>query len=959
MTIPIRDTFAPSGTGNYPLVRDENLGGSFRTVATINDRDTILSNLRKEGMLVFVVSDGKTYQLAHDMVTWNIYAGSAGAAPNVILPADPSPIVMHEIYVRTTGSDITGDGSLAHPYRTMVRALLDVPLFIRQTIYVIDITGITESLPNVNWNLPPFETDGSRYEDLAPAFPTFWSYTALTIRATPVILQTISAAHMVSWTPDPVTGLLTLKTDLALAPGALAGKIAFCQNSPDPWAVASNTATDIEFCNGATITPGSTLYICDPGATIQQTDAASDYPAVTVAGGNPLLTVMGVNFVHANVGAQSLYVQTGQQPSFRGCTIQGVSITQQVPANGPALPAPTLDGCVVTGSQFIGGDFANVYNCFFNQTAAGGGSGRGIVTYSATIFDGCESVGIPDSVQGVGDFWMASCDVRNATTCGVSAIGSLRTRIQDTNINDSAGSGVVASGAVSVTLSNVVGGGNVGYGLEVQNNAYVISDAGTTVTGTLGDVKRTDGVVETWAMWMAIGHSPIIASNVLLPDSPLSADTLFTIYVRPGGSDTTGDGTPAHPYATYVHARKQVPVFIPAHAFYLIDITGIDETLPTNYMDPPVFAAGPGLSQSLPPVNVVLGFHVTVAVNADMPVLLSITAPHVLSSAVDPVTTSQRTYHTDLVMAPNAYKGKVLLGSGLYEYAIVTANTATDIETAGMDSAFTAPLSICDYGATLRDDVANPAYAPTITFCNTRAPMQWAGVRFKDSRAADNSPYDVSVMVRADYELIFTCCEFESFTGMNAGAGNLGVCHLLHTTCIKSNGNNNGFFDGGTAWFAYGENECYTATFDGCLVAFGDDSPYRYYAGGGLHMAYVKIRNSPGHGILLNGASRAAIYRTTINNSVGSAIAADGCGHLFLFGGLLAGSGNGRYAIEITSGTQVYTDTSTLIGNLGALKCGSHAVMSWANWGLAGKVLNDLADADPQMCRISAAVGVA
>lgn len=51
------------------------------------------------------------------------------------------------IYVRTTGSDETGTGTAVLPYRTLQRALLDLPVEVGFNRYYIDITGITELLP--------------------------------------------------------------------------------------------------------------------------------------------------------------------------------------------------------------------------------------------------------------------------------------------------------------------------------------------------------------------------------------------------------------------------------------------------------------------------------------------------------------------------------------------------------------------------------------------------------------------------------------------------------------------------------------------------------------------------------------------------------------------------------------------------------------------------------------------
>ena len=59
-----------------------------------------------------------------------------------------------------------------------------------------------------------------------------------------------------------------------------------------------------------------------------------------------------------------------------------------------------------------------------------------------------------------------------------------------------------------------------------------------------------------------------------------------TIYARPTGNDGSGDGSLAQPFATLVAAVLAVPPTIPAGQRYVIDVTGLDETLPANFTLP-------------------------------------------------------------------------------------------------------------------------------------------------------------------------------------------------------------------------------------------------------------------------------------------------------------------------------------------------------------------------------------
>jgi hypothetical protein len=67
-----------------------------------------------------------------------------------------------------------------------------------------------------------------------------------------------------------------------------------------------------------------------------------------------------------------------------------------------------------------------------------------------------------------------------------------------------------------------------------------------------------------------------------------------TIYARTTGSDTPGigNGTLAFPYRTFQRAVQDVPSIVPAGTNYIVDITGIDESLPPDYTLPCWKSAG-------------------------------------------------------------------------------------------------------------------------------------------------------------------------------------------------------------------------------------------------------------------------------------------------------------------------------------------------------------------------------
>ncbi|HHA18291.1 MAG TPA: hypothetical protein ENK70_01120 [Methylophaga sp.] len=77
-TIPLSGKLAPTDDqDNFAITEDTYNQGGHRTVGTIAERNNIPTERKKEGMLVFVISDSVTYQLINGF--WEVFAGSSGA----------------------------------------------------------------------------------------------------------------------------------------------------------------------------------------------------------------------------------------------------------------------------------------------------------------------------------------------------------------------------------------------------------------------------------------------------------------------------------------------------------------------------------------------------------------------------------------------------------------------------------------------------------------------------------------------------------------------------------------------------------------------------------------------------------------------------------------------------------------------------------------------------------------
>jgi hypothetical protein len=80
MPISVSANLQPKNHGTFYVVEDVYLKGGFQVRDTFSDLATINVQNLKAGMLVFVVADNKTYQLATDLITWAEYQPGGAVA---------------------------------------------------------------------------------------------------------------------------------------------------------------------------------------------------------------------------------------------------------------------------------------------------------------------------------------------------------------------------------------------------------------------------------------------------------------------------------------------------------------------------------------------------------------------------------------------------------------------------------------------------------------------------------------------------------------------------------------------------------------------------------------------------------------------------------------------------------------------------------------------------------------
>ena len=252
--------------------------GAPVNISTFGMEKTFIYNGAMEACITVEISqDGVTYteaisfvgkMKAHYNLTASIefvrvrvsgYDGSGGT-PTVSVCAvkaltsasaslSPGTATRFKLYVRPTGNNTTGDGTLASPYLTIPRALEDVPNIIRGgDRYVVEVSdyGVYDLsagvlvIPEENYSLDPYVSIAG--VDYTP----FVTEAPITIQAVPTVVQVILASDVTSVTS--LDGLATKRmvTTLALAPGALAGTF-LVTGGAITGVIYDNDATDIFF----------------------------------------------------------------------------------------------------------------------------------------------------------------------------------------------------------------------------------------------------------------------------------------------------------------------------------------------------------------------------------------------------------------------------------------------------------------------------------------------------------------------------------------------------------------------------------------------------------------------------------------------------------------------------------------------------------------------------------------
>jgi len=465
----------------------------------------------------------------------------------------PFPVntpVVTTIYARTTGSDETGDGSLAHPYRTFKHAILQVPNVIAAGYaYIVDVTGLTEPFPVTGYALPPFQASVQEYLFLDPSTLPFAALAALNIRATPRSFSGLPSADTTVPAGDivAITSIGPGLTSVQVAPpraswAADGAKTAMIIGSAGDaqvnCVVYGSDATHLFLCNTPSHVTSQTLSLVEPSAVFASAGPGGDGSGFDVSAA-PSLAIQGIKFTIAGGGSDaqlSLGISNTLLPVTELCDIDGLVMS------GVQLQCLTLSN-VIRNFVFAQASSWTPRRSLLLDSGFGISGGPGQV-FRQVVLDGCAALGpglfaTNEGALFPGGWELLNVLIRNSTGDGFAASQAGAYSLQEVQIDDSVGDGLSVRDLVMLKTAGVTGTGNGGVGLRVNDGAFVrVLDDATNITGTGGDMKVGTLPVRTW-----------VDFRTLVPTkNQFDLQTPFVVNVAsglstPGGDDVGGAGS--------------------------------------------------------------------------------------------------------------------------------------------------------------------------------------------------------------------------------------------------------------------------------------------------------------------------------------------------------------------------------------------------------------------------------
>lgn len=446
---------------------------------------------------------------------------------------------------------------------------------------------------------------------------------------------------------------------------------------------------------------------------------------------------------------------------------------------------------------------------------------------------------------------------------------------------------------------------------------------------------------------------------------------VIEIYARSTGSDTTGTGALAAPYATLVRAVKDVPLNIGAGTRYVVDITGVTETLPANYTLPAwkapwstgIVTAG---SDSL--------FTTAVTIQATPEALQSISLSDATINSGDIASQAAgNTVDGYIVLtlnvaraswSSNALKGALFIAgnTGGAQCCVVVASTNTTVTLNVTSSITELPAMISQPGATLTGTVSGSASDPGGAAYGMLRAINCDSIMFSGLSIANTTATSPGLAIGGNGAGIAQCCWLTSpniqasspamtrvarswvthVPAYRVAGGTLTFQSALHDTCTSLT-----FLGTGHVQFRSTANV-------GCATIQANSGDPAGPSGNDAfspmvwEMTNTLIENGTSYGFYFSGG-HAQLKNVNVYGCGNDGIhCANGGGWMHLDTVGSTSTANTGYGINVQDGIRVaansatYTNSSLLAGTTSAILVGNLSAMSWATWITNGDLAWDI-----------------
>jgi len=330
----------------------------------------------------------------------------------------------------------------------------------------------------------------------------FFSRAPRILRARPALV--LAVTPIVS-APSVGAALFTTTIAEVLVPSAHVGQFLIGSGLGEWAAIKDNGAGDVTLADSSF---DPTLWtapvgIYQTGATIDAGDGADFFSLATALLTLCNWTVQGIKFRMGAAQSAALRVEGSRIAQFLFCDLTGLDLQPSTYS--------TFTACYVhDGFLSIAGGSFNFAQCVFRNLTPRFHQSGVFSDINECWWDNCEDFGGGGAFPRF-NFVAGNCDFGNSTGNGVTIRNGV-SRMVDCLVHDNVGNGVEASDGARLTMFNLAGGTNGGFGLLRKGPATRIDREITSIiTGALGD----DGISQGAERIIATGTAAVPANSTV------------------------------------------------------------------------------------------------------------------------------------------------------------------------------------------------------------------------------------------------------------------------------------------------------------------------------------------------------------------------------------------------------------------------------------------------------------